>query len=137
MRYPLEQQGLQLHMDVDNGIEKLYLDGDAIDQAVLNLLSNAMKYSRESIDIRLFKRDGNAVIDVSDHGEGIEPAAQKHIFDKFYRVPSPENERIPGTGLGLALVSHIIAAHDGHVTVDSLPGEGCTFSIVLPLESQP
>jgi anti-sigma regulatory factor (Ser/Thr protein kinase) len=139
MGYALEKQGLQLDIHVADGIPELYVDRDAIEQAVLNLLSNAIKYSEQArdIELRLYTRDGNAVIDVHDHGEGIEPAAQSHIFEKFYRVPSPENERIPGTGLGLALVSHIVAAHDGQVTVQSQPGEGSTFSIVLPLESQP
>jgi len=97
-----------------------------------------MKYSGESreIDLQVQKRAGYAVIEVADQGIGIDPAQQKRIFDKFYRVPSEENERIPGTGLGLALVFHIVKAHDGHVELRSLLGKGSTFSIHLPLENK-
>jgi len=97
-----------------------------------------MKYSGESrqIDLRVQRRAGHAVIEVSDQGIGIDPAQQKRIFEKFYRVPSEENERIPGTGLGLALVFHIAKAHGGHLEVQSVLGKGSTFSIHLPLENK-
>ncbi len=76
------------------------------------------------------------VIEVSDQGIGIDSAQQQRIFEKFYRVPSEQNQRIPGTGLGLALVFHIVKAHAGHVEVRSVLGEGSTFSIHLPLENR-
>lgn len=134
-RYPLTQQGFQLNVQLEDDLPEVRVDRDAIEQAILNLLTNAMKYSGESreIDLRLQTRHGQAVIEVSDQGVGIEPAEQKRIFDKFYRVPGGENECIPGTGLGLALVSHIVKAHEGRVEVRSLAGEGSTFSIYLPL----
>jgi len=137
-QYPLKQQGFHLKVHVEDNLPDVLVDRDAIEQAILNLLSNAMKYSGESrqIDLRVQKRAGHAVIEVSDHGIGIEPAQQKRIFEKFYRVPSEENERIPGTGLGLALVFHIVKAHDGHVEVRSVLGKGSTFSIHLPLENK-
>jgi len=62
---------------------------------------------------------------------------QTKIFEKFYRVNSPENERIAGTGLGLALAAHIVKAHGGRIEVESMPGQGSTFSIYLPLEREP
>jgi two-component system phosphate regulon sensor histidine kinase PhoR len=68
---------------------------------------------------------------------GIHPLEQRKIFDKFYRVSSLENERITGTGLGLALAAHIVKAHGGRIDVESTPGHGSTFSIHLPLESEP
>ena len=71
---------------------------------------------------------------VSDTGPGIEPDEQVRIFEHFYRVPSPDNERIPGTGVGLTLVQHIARAHGGTITVKSAVGEGSTFSMHLPLE---
>jgi signal transduction histidine kinase len=137
-QYPLTQQGFHLNVHLEDNLPYIQVDRDAIEQAILNLLSNAMKYSGESrqIDLQVQKRAGHAVIEVTDRGIGIDPAQQKRIFDKFYRVPSQENERIPGTGLGLALVFHIVKAHDGHVGLRSLLGKGSTFSIHLPLENK-
>jgi signal transduction histidine kinase len=137
-QYPFKQQGFHLNVQMEDNLPDIEVDRDAIEQAIQNLLSNAMKYSGESreIDLRVQNRDGQAVIEVTDQGIGIEPAQQKRIFEKFYRVPSEENERIPGTGLGLALVFHIVKAHDGHVELRSLLGKGSTFSIHLPLENK-
>ena len=102
----------------------------------MNLLANAMKYSGESrdIDLRLRSEDGEAVIEVSDRGVGIEPAELSNIFQRFYRVSSLENDRIPGAGLGLTLVQHIAEAHGGRVEVKSQPGIGSTFALFLPLD---
>jgi signal transduction histidine kinase len=137
-QYPLRQQGFHLNVHMEDNLPYIQVDRDAIEQAIQNLLSNAMKYSGESreIDLRVQKRDGQAVIEVTDQGIGIDPAQQKRIFEKFYRVPSEENERIGGTGLGLALVFHIVKAHDGYVELRSLLGKGSTFSIHLPLENK-
>lgn len=135
MRYPLVRLGFQLHVDVEDGLPPARIDRDAIEQAILNLLGNAMKYSRDrrDIDLHLAAVNGHAVIEVRDHGLGIAPADQQRIFERFYRAPVPENGRIPGTGLGLALVDHIVKGHGGHVEVRSSPGEGSTFAIHLPL----
>jgi signal transduction histidine kinase len=137
MEYPLSQQGFSLEVKTEEGLPDVCVDRDAIEQAVLNLLHNAMKYSGDSRDISLClqKKDGYAVVQVVDQGIGIDPQEQKRIFDKFYRVPSPENDRIVGTGLGLALVSHIVEAHKGRLEIESTLGKGSAFSIYLPLET--
>jgi signal transduction histidine kinase len=139
VQYPLSQQGFTLNVHIQDGMPDACVDCDAIEQAILNLLSNAMKYSGDArdIDLCLLRRGGNAVIQVSDHGTGIDPQEQKKIFEKFYRVSSPENKRIAGTGLGLALVAHTVKAHSGRIEVASMPGKGSTFSIFLPLEGKP
>ncbi len=136
MQYPLEQQGFQLQLDVEDGMPPVRVDRDAIEQAILNLLTNAMKYSGEGrqIDLRLRKEDGRVLIEVSDHGVGIDPEQQARIFERFYRVPTPENQQVPGTGLGLTLVEHIAKAHGGRVAVKSAPTKGSTFTLDLPLE---
>jgi len=125
-----------LKTEIEEHVPPALVDRDAIEQAILNLLANAMKYSGDSrsIELRLRSQDGTALIEVADHGIGIEPAEHARIFERFYRVPGPETDRIPGTGLGLTLVQHIAQAHDGRVTVKSAPGEGSTFSLVLPLD---
>jgi signal transduction histidine kinase len=134
----LEQAGFHLNVALDRNLSPVPVDRDAIEQAILNLLNNAIKYSGESreIALRLFRDDGNAVIQVADHGLGIAPEEQARIFERFYRVPSEDNRRIPGAGLGLTLVEHIVKAHGGSVGVESRPGEGSTFTIRLPLEKR-
>jgi signal transduction histidine kinase len=136
MQYPLSQHGLRLNVEIEEGVVEVKADRDALEQAILNLLSNAMKYSGDSRDIglRLATNDGQAVIQVTDHGVGIDPEEQRKIFEKFYRVRSPDNDRITGSGLGLALVDHIVRAHGGQIRVESTPGKGSTFSVCLPLE---
>jgi signal transduction histidine kinase len=135
LEYPLAREGFQFHVDAPDGLPMVNADRDALQQAILNLLSNAMKYSGDQrvIDLRVREHNGQAVIQVADHGIGI--AAEEHgrIFEKFYRVPTASSKLIAGTGLGLTLVAHVAKAHGGHVDVRSALGEGSTFSIHLPL----
>jgi signal transduction histidine kinase len=137
IQYPLTQQGFVLDLNVCKGIPPIAVDRDALQQAILNLLTNAMKYSGEhrEIGLHLCAENGSAMIRVSDRGIGIPEEEQSRIFDKFYRVPIPENREIPGTGLGLSLVAHIAEGHGGKIHVKSRLGEGSTFSIVLPLNA--
>ncbi|MDA2927193.1 HAMP domain-containing histidine kinase [Acidobacteria bacterium AH-259-G07] len=138
MQYPLTQLGFKLDVEVENDIPPIRVDRDAMEQAILNLLTNAMKYSGESrrIGLRVKRQNGHALIEVSDEGVGIDAKEQAHIFEKFYRVSTPDNQLIPGAGLGLPLVAHIAKAHGGRVEVRSTPRRGSTFSIHLPLESE-
>ncbi|MCH8193433.1 MAG: hypothetical protein IIA65_05385 [Planctomycetes bacterium] len=134
-QYPMTQHGFDLTVSIEDDATEICADRDAIEQALLNLLSNAMKYSGESraIELKAHCEDDFVVFAVKDKGIGIEAAEHTRIFEKFHRVTSKENERIPGTGLGLALVAHTVEAHDGRIEVQSRPGEGSTFSIYLPL----
>jgi two-component system phosphate regulon sensor histidine kinase PhoR len=138
MSYPLREQGLELEIAIQDDVPPLRADRDALVQAVLNLLSNAMKFSGKGrrIELSLARRGGDAVISVRDHGIGISESEQKQIFESFYRVASNESKAIGGTGLGLAIVDHIARAHAGSVTVESQPGEGSTFRITLPIDGE-
>lgn len=138
MAYPLSQQGFALNVKIENDFPDVFIDRDAIEQAILNLLSNAMKYSGDAkeIELHLIRRDNSGIIQVIDRGVGIPFEEQKNIFNRFYRIPNPINERSAGTGLGLSLVAHIVDSHGGEVKVESSLGEGSTFSIYLPLENE-
>jgi signal transduction histidine kinase len=138
MAFPMDQKGFDLEVEVEKGIPPISADRDALEQAVLNLLHNAMKYSGESrkIQIRLRRNGDMAQVDVIDHGIGLSEENRDRIFGKYFRVPGIENQKIPGTGLGLTIVSHIAKSHGGKIEVKSHPGEGSTFSLILPLEAK-
>jgi signal transduction histidine kinase len=137
-QYPLAQQGFELQVSVEDELPPVPVDRDALQQAILNLLTNAMKYSGDArtIELALARRDQEAVIRVTDHGVGIAPEEHARIFEKYYRAPTRENQLIPGTGLGLTLVAQIVKAHGGRVEVRSAPGQGSTFLICLPIERE-
>jgi two-component system phosphate regulon sensor histidine kinase PhoR len=112
----------------------LEADRGAIVDALLNLLSNAYKYSRERGHIRLSARadDKFVRIAVSDKGIGIARREHRRIFDKFYRANELLSSEVEGSGLGLAIVRHIMQAHGGRVELESELGKGSTFTLVLP-----
>jgi signal transduction histidine kinase len=133
-KYPLEQDAFELHLAIDDDRVQARCDADALEQAILNLLSNAMKYSGTSrfIEVRLAATPRDAAIVVTDRGIGIPAAEQPRIFEKFYRGAGDQHQRVAGTGLGLTLVQHTVRAHGGSIAVESRPGEGSTFRILLP-----
>ena len=137
MEYPLSQMGFSLTISSDGSEPALRADPEALTQAILNLLGNAMKYSGDSrrIEIRVGTRDEEAFVDVIDHGIGIARDEQSRIFERFHRVQSTETSDIAGTGLGLPLALHVVEAHRGRIALVSNPGRGSTFSVLLPLEA--
>lgn len=119
---------------------ELYANEESLLQILNNLVDNAIKYTPAggSITIRSREDDDQAVIEVTDTGPGIDPVHHERLFERFYRVDKARSRELGGTGLGLAIVKHLCIAMDGAVTVDSTPGEGSTFRVVLPLMvSQP
>ena len=113
----------------------LKADPPLLEQAVVNLLDNAIKYSEKgsSIQVETAKMDDEIVISVRDHGCGIEKKHLPRLFERFYRVDKARSRQVGGTGLGLAIVKHIVQAHGGHLSVESVPGKGSLFSIHLPV----
>jgi signal transduction histidine kinase len=136
MEYPLSQLGFTLTVTTDGSEPRLLGDPEALTQALLNLLSNAMKYSgsARSIEMRMGVRDNEAFVDVTDHGIGIAPDDQSRIFERFHRVQSSDTAGVAGAGLGLALTLHVVEAHHGRIAVVSDLGRGSTFSVRLPLQ---
>lgn len=137
MEYALSQVGFTLTISSDGTRPTLQGDPEALTQAMLNLLANAMKYSGDArrIEIRLGTCGGEAFADVVDYGIGIARDDRARIFERFQRVQSVETAGIAGTGLGLPLALHVVEAHHGRITIDSEPGRGSTFSMRLPLQA--
>ncbi len=110
-------------------------DADKLKQLLINLVENAIKYTPAGGEVRLHlsKADGSAQFAVSDTGQGIPPENLPHIFDRFYRVDKSRARAQGGSGLGLSIAKWIATAHGGTIRVRSQPGEGTTFTVVLPL----
>ncbi len=110
------------------------IDAVLLEQALANLLDNAIKYSDEGsvIQVKATQKESEIIISVSDQGCGIEREHLPRLFERFYRVDKARSRQLGGTGLGLAIVKHIAQAHGGHVSVESTPGKGSTFAIHLP-----
>src|SRR5258705_3559559 len=125
-RIRLEDQGFALRVELPEHLPPVRGDGQALAQCLLNLLDNAVKYSRQRKEIRVaaFEHDGGVAISVQDRGIGIAARDQRRIFDKFVRIEDGLVHDVKGTGLGLSLVQQIIRAHNGHVDGSSVPGEG-------------
>jgi two-component system phosphate regulon sensor histidine kinase PhoR len=111
-------------------------DRESLIECVINLIDNAVKYSDgdKRIEISIGTAADSGYISVKDYGVGISAHDQKHIFDKFYRVPKGNLARSRGTGLGLSLVKQLVEAQHGKITVASSPGMGSTFKLFLPLD---
>jgi two-component system phosphate regulon sensor histidine kinase PhoR len=111
-------------------------DDEAVERAITNLLTNAIKYSSagSKTSVSVEKINGSARIEVKDEGKGISTEDLKNIFEPFRRAKSVETKNIEGTGLGLAIVKHIMDAHKGRIEVQSEPGKGSTFSLFFSVE---
>jgi two-component system phosphate regulon sensor histidine kinase PhoR len=133
LKYSLEDKGFTLETEIEPAVH-VTADADALEQAILNLVDNAVKYSRSTkwVRIALWSRDHLVFVRVSDKGMGIPEAEKQRIFDKFYRSRAANEGDAGGAGLGLTVVRHIVDAHKGGIEVDSKVGEGSSLTIVLP-----
>jgi signal transduction histidine kinase len=124
--------------NVDTDLPRILADEGAAEQAIENLVANAMKYSGDAkqIEIEAKRVNGHIVVSVTDHGIGISRREQGRIFRKFYRVQRELGGGPQGTGLGLAIVDHTMRGHGGFVRVESEPDHGSTFSLHFPIPSE-
>jgi len=134
-RYHLEKKGFSIKKEIASDLPETNFDGEAIASVLVNLLSNAMKFSPKikEVTVKLFKDNGNAVLQVADKGIGISPKDISRIFNRFYRAKNEIVSDTRGSGLGLTLVKHIAEAHGGRIKVESEPGKGSIFSVIFPL----
>lgn len=130
-----EEKHIAVELSCDKDI-KAKINPALIEQAVLNLIDNAIKYSRNNSKIQVIaeKAKDDVLITVSDEGCGIEKEHLERIFERFYVVDKGRSRKLGGTGLGLSIVKHIAQVHGGYVEVESTLGEGSAFTIRLPLE---
>jgi len=128
-----EAKLIEINFTCDDSLEAM-IEPVLFEQAMVNLIDNAVKYSSEKgkIQINAVKTDSGVVCNIEDNGIGISKRHLPRLFERFYRVDKARSREQGGTGLGLAIVKHIVQAHGGHVTVDSTPGKGSTFTIHLP-----
>jgi two-component system phosphate regulon sensor histidine kinase PhoR len=130
-----ERRNVTLSVKVRDELPAVDADRAALSDALFNLLTNAQKYGGDppTIRVEVAATDGKVRLSVTDDGAGIEAAEHSRIFQKFYRVDDRLSREREGSGLGLAIVKHVVKAHRGRVEVDSAPGRGSTFTIVLPI----
>jgi signal transduction histidine kinase len=135
-RKEFASSGHSVELRTDPDLPPLRIDREAFGRALWNLLDNAVKYSpgRPSIWVDLAREGKRVAVRVRDQGPGIPAGEQKEIFNKFVRGAAARVSNVKGSGIGLALVRHTVRAHGGEVRIDSRPGEGSTFTILLPGE---
>lgn len=148
------QKSIDLKVDMKDVPDEIWVDGRKIENILYNLLSNAFKYTKEQgkVTVNVYLRnsefchkiieninlrpiDNLLVIEVADTGKGIKPESLPHVFDRFYRADSPNNDVI-GSGVGLALTKEIVEVHRGEIRVTSEYGKGSTFCICFPFKKE-
>lgn len=132
----VDDRHIQMRVHLPETTRPIKGDRDQLIQAMVNLISNAVKFcdpDHGRIDVRLEYGEDRLVVSVADNGIGISEMDQKQIFDKFLQVVDPTRGRPPGTGLGLSITRQIIQYHHGELHVKSAPGKGATFYFTLPL----
>ncbi|GMR04256.1 MAG: hypothetical protein BMS9Abin23_0147 [Thermodesulfobacteriota bacterium] len=124
---------VRLTTNIPEGLPCVSGDRDRLEQVVVNLLDNAIKYTPAGgkVSVSAAKENGRVRVDITDTGIGIPEDDMPRIFERFYRVDKARSRDIGGTGLGLAIVKHIIQGHDGKIHVESTPGAGSTFSFSI------
>lgn len=128
--------GHRLELSIAPDLKPVRVDREALAQAIWNILDNAIKYSpgRPVVWIEVVQEDSNAAIRIRDEGFGISKKERKLLFEKFVRGAAARSGTVKGTGIGLAMANNIILAHKGYIRLESTPGQGSTFTILLKME---
>jgi len=139
-RYLAERQAIQFSLITDMSTLWVHFDADALEKMLYNLLSNAFKFTPDggSVEVRLSQKESNGdracvVFTILDTGIGLNPEQLSNIFEHFYQVQQTVWRKMPGSGVGLALVKQLVELHDGQITAQSREGHGTSFEMVLPL----
>lgn len=131
-----EARGIAVEVDLPDAARVAGVPAD-VEAVVANLVSNAVKYNRDggTLEVRVAPGSGTQVLTVRDSGIGIPQQDLGRVFERFYRVDTARSRATGGTGLGLSIVRHAVERHGGSVRVESLLGEGTTFTVVLPIDA--
>ncbi|MDR3560006.1 MAG: HAMP domain-containing sensor histidine kinase [Negativicutes bacterium] len=131
----LDNKNLDLQLDIPAGTPPVLADAWRLSQIIANLLGNAVRYSPDgsAIEIAVTAVSSHIAIAITDHGPGIPAADQPFLWERFYRVDKSRSRSGGGTGLGLAITKRLVTAMQGEIAVHSVPGEGATFTVTLPL----
>lgn len=130
----MREKKLMRELKVEDALPFIKADSFKLEQAFVNLIDNAVKYTEQGkITLSLKQRDNQVMIEVEDTGIGIPDEHIPRIFERFYVVDKSRSKRLGGTGLGLSIVKHIVHLHNGTIDVKSTPNQGTTFSITLPI----
>jgi len=131
----MDERGLTFEISQPDDAVLVVGDRRALAQAINNLLDNAMKYTPSGgrVGLSVARAGGAASVEVRDTGIGIEPREQERVFERFYRVDKGRSRDLGGTGLGLSIVRNVARVHGGRVSLESVPGKGSGFSIIIPL----
>ena len=134
MEMKSSEMNISLSYKNESQSDFVFADRDKIQQVLINLISNSIKYGKNggNVDIRLFDMESNMLIEIGDNGIGIAEESLDRLFERFYRVDKNRSREIGGTGLGLAIVKHILEGHNQSINVRSTKGVGSTFSFFLP-----
>ena len=134
MEMKASEMNINLKLKNESQGVTVFADRNKIQQVLMNLVSNSIKYGKDGGDviIRFFDMHSNMLIEVSDNGIGIAQESLDRLFERFYRVDKNRSREIGGTGLGLAIVKHILEGHNQTINVRSTKGKGSTFSFILP-----
>ncbi len=137
LEHPLEQGGFRIHLTLPVDLWIVHADADALEQAILNILVNAMKFSGDSreLEVRLERSGAEAAVIIADLGIGIPAEHRARIFERYFRVPLAEHQAVAGVGIGLTLVEAIVRAHNGRVEVRDNQPKGSIFCLYLPIAS--
>lgn len=127
-------KGFTITVKADDPVDEQLWDREAVSRALLNLIDNAIKYSADvkTLEVSLRQTDSDVIVEVTDHGIGIEARDLDKIFDPYYRAQFSDTQTRRGAGLGLTLVQQIVASHGGRIEVESQPAAGSTFRLLFP-----
>jgi signal transduction histidine kinase len=136
MQSSADVKHIKINTDIENNISDLTVDQERIEQVLINLVNNAIKFSLDNsnIDIKVRREKDDILFEIQDFGRGIPENKKDTIFDAFYQVNLGEDKKLGGVGLGLAISRGIVLAHGGRIWVESILDRGSTFAFILPVK---
>ena len=139
LAFKARSRGMRFELDLAPTLPRVQGDEDQLTQVFQNLIENAIKYGDKDTSVRISaekRGDGRLAVSVTDHGRGIPKTHLPRLTERFYRVDAARSREMGGTGLGLAIVKHIVNRHRGRLVIDSVEGQGSTFTVILPITGE-